>query len=78
MENMVRENYISIDEAADYLGVKPATIRTWIKTKNFPAHRVGRLWKFKRSEIDRWVESGKSAEPRQRVFGASHDGIRLR
>ena len=62
MENMVRENYISIDEAADYLGVKPATIRTWIKTKDFPAHRVGRLWKFKRSEIDRWVESGKSAD----------------
>ena len=62
MENMMRENYISIDEAADYLGVKQATIRTWIKIKAFPAHRVGRLWKFKRSEIDRWVESGKSAE----------------
>jgi excisionase family DNA binding protein len=62
MESHIRDNYINIDEAADYLGVKPATIRTWIKSRNLPAHRVGKLWKFKRSEIDAWVESGKSSE----------------
>lgn len=54
------DNYINLEEAATYLGVKPATIRTWIKTKEFPAHRVGKLWKFKRSEIDDWVNSDKS------------------
>jgi predicted DNA-binding transcriptional regulator AlpA len=26
-----------------------------------PAHRVGRLYKFKRSEIDEWVRSGGAA-----------------
>ena len=62
MESQIRDNYINIDEAADYLGVKPATIRTWIKSRNLPAHRIGKLWKFKRSEIDAWVESGKSSE----------------
>ncbi len=62
MESQIRDNYINIDEAADYLGVKPATIRTWIKSRSLPAHRVGKLWKFKRSEIDAWVESGKSSE----------------
>ena len=57
------ENYISIEEAAEYLGVKPSTIRTWIKAKDMPAHKIGgKLWKFKRSEIDKWVNSGKAEE----------------
>lgn len=56
------ENYISIDEAAAYLDVKTVTLRNWIKKKSdIPAHRVGKLWKFKRSELDEWIKSGKSA-----------------
>ena len=63
MENIKQDNYINLDEAAEYLGIKPATLRSWIKNpKNeVPAHKVGRMWKFKRSEIDIWVNSGKSA-----------------
>lgn len=54
--------YISIDEAAAYLGIKTVTLRNWIKNKEaLPAHRIGKLWKFKRSELDAWVLSGKSA-----------------
>lgn len=56
------DKYISIDEAADYLGIKPVTLRNWIKKKpDIPAHKVGKLWKFKRSELDEWVKSGGSA-----------------
>ena len=58
-----QENYISLDEAATYLGVKPTTLRSWIKNPEnvIPAHKIGRMWKFKRSELDEWVNSGKSA-----------------
>lgn len=58
-----QDNYINLDEAAEYLGIKPVTLRSWIKDpKNeVPAHKVGRMWKFKRTEIDAWVNSGKSA-----------------
>ena len=56
------EGYISIDEAAEYLDIKTVTLRNWIKKKpGIPAHRVGKLWKFKRSELDEWIKSGKSA-----------------
>ena len=55
------DNYIGLEDIAIYLGVKPATVRTWIKTKDLPAHRIGKLWKFKRSEVDEWINSGKSA-----------------
>lgn len=61
MNKSQSDNYINLEEAAEYLGVKPATVRTWIKSKDLPAHRIGKLWKFKRSEIDEWVISGKSA-----------------
>lgn len=61
-ENTLNDNYIGIEEAAEYLGVKAATIRSWIKAKGMPFHRVGgKLLKFKKSEIDEWVNSGKSA-----------------
>ena len=61
MTNQNNDNYISIEDAAEYLGVKASTIRTWIKVNGMPAHRVGgKLWKFKRSEIDEWVNSQKA------------------
>lgn len=57
----IPDNYIGIDEAAEYLGIKTVTLRSWLKKENgIPAHKIGKLWKFKRSELDAWVQSGKS------------------
>lgn len=62
MSEIISENWISIEEAAEYLGVKTVTVRNWIKKESgIPAHRIGKLWKFKRAELDEWVKSGKSA-----------------
>lgn len=56
------DNYISLEDAAEYLNIRPVTLRKWIKQKkDLPAHQIGRLWKFKRTELDAWVNSGKSA-----------------
>ena len=55
------ERWIDVEEAASYLGVKPETVRSWVKKKDMPAQKIGRQWKFKVSEIDAWVKSGKSA-----------------
>lgn len=56
------DRWISIEEAAEYLGVKSSTVRDWIKKENgILAHKIGKMWKFKISELDCWVESGKSA-----------------
>lgn len=56
------EKWINLDEAADYLGIKPGTVREWIrKGKGIPAHKIGKQWKFKCSELDEWVKSGNSA-----------------
>lgn len=57
------DKWIGIEEAADYLGVNKDTIRNWIKNPNsaIPAHKIGKQWKFKLSELDSWVKSGKSS-----------------
>lgn len=58
---LTNENYISIEEAAFFLDIKPVTLRKWIKEKDIPSHKIGKQWKFKRSELDEWVKSGRSA-----------------
>ena len=58
------ERWLSVDEIAEYLGVSKDTVYAWINEKEMPAHRMGRLWKFKRDEVDGWVTSGgASAKP---------------
>ena len=60
MKESLSDCYLSIEEVAEYLGVKSSTIRSWIRTKDFPAHKIGgKLWKFKKSEIEQWINSDK-------------------
>jgi excisionase family DNA binding protein len=54
--------WLSVEEIAEYLGVSKDTVYAWIAKRNMPAHRIGRLWKFKSDEIDGWVRSGGAAE----------------
>lgn len=57
----MEDRWLSVDEIGDYLGVKRDTVYKWIADKSMPAHRIGRLWKFKKEQIDTWVEAGGAA-----------------
>ena len=61
MKQATNEPWVNIEEVAAYLGVNKDTVRNWIKKTDLPARKIGRQWKFKLSEIDQWVKSGKSA-----------------
>ena len=54
--------WCSTKEICAYLGTSRDTLLVWIATKNILAHKVGRNWKFKISEIDEWIKSGQAAE----------------
>ena len=56
------ERWVSSKEAAEHLGVNKDTLQRWINNQAIPCHRVGRLWKFRLSEIDNWVENGGAAK----------------
>lgn len=60
--NDINEPWISTKEIAEHLGVTTTTIHKWIKAETIPCSRVGKLWKFKKSEIDAWVKSGGSVD----------------
>ena len=56
------EPWVSGDEIARHLGVAKDTVYRWIEARGLPAHRMGRLWKFKISEVDEWVQRGGAAD----------------
>lgn len=58
----MEDRWLSVDEIAAYLGIKRDTLYKWISDKRMPAHRVGRLWKFRKEEVDEWVKSGAAGE----------------
>jgi excisionase family DNA binding protein len=55
----MEERWLSAEEIGAYLGIKRDTLYKWISEKAMPAHKIGRLWKFKKDEIDEWVRKDK-------------------
>ena len=56
------ERWLSLEEISKHVGCSKDTIRAWIKKDTIPYHKVGRMYKFKISEVDAWIESGQSAD----------------
>ena len=61
-EMMNVEKWYTLKEVQAYLGVGRETILAWIAKRNMPAYKVGRLWKFKLSEVDAWIRSCGAAD----------------
>lgn len=58
---MNAEPWVSVDDIAAHLGVAKDSVYRWIERKGLPAHKMGRLWKFKISEVDDWVRGGNAS-----------------
>lgn len=56
------EKWLSVEEIAEHLGISKETVYRWLEKGSIPAHRIGKLWKFKPSEVDGWVLSGQAGE----------------
>jgi excisionase family DNA binding protein len=56
------EAWVSVDDVAKHLGVVKESIYRWIESRGLPARRVGRLWKFRLSEVDAWVQRDAATE----------------
>jgi len=59
---MADDRWFSVEEIAEHLGVVKDSVYRWIERKGLPAHKVGKLWKFKKDEVDDWVRGGGAGD----------------
>ena len=58
-EAKMDEKLMTVQEVADYLHLNKYTIYRMVKKRTIPAYKVAKQWRFKKSEIDKWIEKGK-------------------
>ncbi len=54
---MIDEAFLTTEEVLEYLHVTQRTIYRLIKAGRIPAVRVGRQWRFRKQDVDRWLEN---------------------
>ena len=54
---MLDDEMLTIEELAAYLKLKPQTIYKWAQTGKIPGAKFGKEWRFRRSTIERWIDS---------------------
>jgi excisionase family DNA binding protein len=54
------KEFLTIDEVSEYLGIKKSSLYTKVERREIPYYKVGRLVRFKKSDIDPWMEKFKS------------------
>ena len=61
---MNEPGFLTTEEVLEYLQVNLRTVYRLIKAGKIPAVRVGRQWRFRKSDIDAWLESQRPRNPR--------------
>src|SRR5688500_3147503 len=59
-----REGMLNVDETAEALGIKPATVRSWILRRAINFTKIGRAVRISPTEVQRIIKQG--AVPAQR------------
>ncbi|MCL0034826.1 helix-turn-helix domain-containing protein [Dehalococcoidia bacterium] len=53
------DKWLTLEQIAEYLQMSTSSIYKMAQKGKIPAYKVGRQWRFKKEEIDRWIEKGK-------------------
>jgi excisionase family DNA binding protein len=61
------ERFITLKEVAEYLHLNERTVYKWAHDGTIPGSKLGSTWRFRRSEIDSWVEKRKNVRPGAQV-----------
>src|SRR5438067_2421531 len=72
---MIDETFLTTEEVLEYLQVNLRTVYRLIKAGKIPAVRVGRQWRFRKRDIDAWLDSQRPRGGRQ---GTGRITLRLR
>lgn len=50
---------MNVDELAEYLGLRKQTVYNWLHQKKISGIKIGKVWRFERNEIEKWLKSHK-------------------
>ena len=53
--------FLTTEEVLAYLKTTPRTIYRLIRSGELPAVRIGRQWRFRRADLDEWVERQRAS-----------------
>jgi excisionase family DNA binding protein len=67
-------NLLTMDEAAKYLGISKLTLYGWVSARKLGYVKIGRLVKFKQTQLDAWIDQ-HTVTPRRDNHG-THEAAR--
>ena len=56
------DDILTIEEVAKYLRVSERTVYDWAQKGEIPAGKIGTVWRFKKSEVENWVNARLSSD----------------
>lgn len=63
----MEDDILTIEEVAHYLRVSERTVYDWAQKGEIPSGKIGTVWRFKKSEIERWVNERLSSPRTQKI-----------
>lgn len=58
----MQDDILTIEEVAKYLRVSDRTVYDWAQKGEIPAGKIGTVWRFKKSEVENWVNARLSSD----------------
>jgi nitrogen PTS system EIIA component len=58
------DRLMTLPQVAQYLQMKKRTIYQWAKSGKIPSFKLGNVWRFRRAELDHWIEEQRRNTPR--------------
>lgn len=74
------DKWLSLAELSEHLGLSKVTLYRLVAAHKIPKHRIGKLWRFRTSEIDGWVAgqgSGPKSVKKEKLTPASPPKIKV-
>jgi PTS system nitrogen regulatory IIA component len=71
---MIEDEILTIEEVAKYLRVSERTVYDWAQKGEIPSGKIGTVWRFKKAEIEQWVNNRLSVHRMNSSFGAVQIG----
>ena len=61
----MEDDILTIEEVAKYLRVSDRTVYEWAQKGEIPSGKLGTVWRFRKSDIEKWVNERLSSNQRK-------------